>query len=120
MDMTAKASLLFALAVISDTTTAATADDVQKAYENCLPMRAAGARIADPTPQARQEYAVEQCSWSRESSCSALNDRNCDLWVKLQLVNHNTLSNAQNRNIELPHTESFEPPPEPFKWPSDN
>ena len=120
MGTTAKTVLLVALAVISKTTSAATAEEVQKAYENCLPMMAAGARIANPTPQARHEHAVEQCTWLRESSCPTLDDRNCDLWVKLKLVNYTTLSNAQNRNIELPHTESFEPAPEPFKWPSDN
>lgn len=118
MQLTTITILLVLLASYSTSIGAATAEEVQKAYENCLPMSANSARLANDTPQAREEYAVKVCAKNRDNMCPTPEGRWCDGWVKQWLFNHSTLKTAEQVNVKLPHTEFFEPPEE-FQLPSD-
>ena len=100
MRLLSRSALLVLIVSYGAPTSAATPEDVQKAYENCVEFMSHGNR--QPTPEAARAWAVEQCDNFRELSCPAPDGRWCDGFVK-QKLGDVMRGDAEKRGIKLPH-----------------
>ena len=100
MRLLSRSALLVLIVSYGAPTSAATPEDVQKAYENCVEFMSHGNR--QPTPEAARAWAVEQCDNFRENSCPTPDGRWCDGFVK-QHLGDVMRGDAEKRGIKLPH-----------------